>query len=575
MSDEPTEIVSEKSYLVADCGHTTTTVALFDVVAGSYRLLARASTPTTATPPWSDVGRGIQQAIEQITAVTGRRLLNEQGRVIKPMRRDGSGVDFFTAVFSAAPPLRTFLVGLFDDVSLESARRVLAAGYTDEVDCFSLADTRPEGKQLTLLVRAQPDLVFIVGGTDDGAEGRLLELVELVELGLNLTTSIPKPPVIFAGNKRLRKAIIQRLGNQTKVQVAENVRPRLSVEQLADAVKQVEEMYLLHKVNNLPGMRDVREWANLPLRSTAEGVTAVVQYLAALHEQRVIGVDVGSNAIMAVVAEDGELDTAVDTTLGMGRPISNLAKRVSWEQIGRWLPFETSEAEVLDFIQNKSLHPQTIPMIERELYMEQAAAREMLRCVIDTHGWHEDRPMSCGFLLARGGVFSGAGRWGQVALLLLDALQPTGIFPIALDSYGIVPALGAIAGEEPMAVVQALENDALMHLGWVVAPSGRGSFGQKALKITLEAAGSKKLEVDVAYGALELLPLAPGQQAKLTIRPGRRFDVGFGSGVATTVSLHGGQLGVIIDARGRPLEMDRRRTERTQLVEKWFKDVGG
>lgn len=574
MSDESTTAASEKSFLVADCGHTTTTVALFDVAAGSYRLLARAATPSTAAPPWSDVSRGIQQAIERITAVTGRKLLSDQGRLIKPVRRDGSGVDFFTAVFSAAPPLRTFLVGLFDDVSLKSARRVLSANYAHEVDSFSLADARPEGKQITLLARARPDLILIVGGTDGGAEDRLLELVQVVELGLDLMESAPKPTIIFAGNKDLREVLTGRLGGQTEVQVAENVRPRLSVEQLTDAVQQVGELYR-RKVQGLPGIREVRDWANLPLMATTEAVTAVTRYLAALHEQTVIGVDVGSNAIMLTAVVDGESRTAVDTNLGMGQPVANLAARVPWEQISRWLPFETSEAEVLDFMQNKALHPQTTPMTERELYLEQAVAREMVRCVTMEHGWAAAQMMPCGFLLARGGVFGSMTRDGQAALMLLDALQPTGIFPIALDRYGVVPALGAIAAHEPLAAVQALENGALTHLGWVIAPGGKGTIGQKALKVSMESAGAKKLEVEVAYGALELLPLAQGQQAKITVRPARRFDVGFGPGKATTVSLHGGHLGVIIDARGRPLEMERKRLERTRLMEKWLKDVGG
>lgn len=575
MSDETTGAVSEKSFLIVDCGHDTTTAALFDVVAGRYRLLARADTPTTIQEPWRDVSRGIQHAIAKITAITGRKLLSDNGRLIKPMRQDGTGVDLFTAVFSAAPPLRTFLVGLFEDVSLESARRAMAASYTTEIGSFSLADTKSEGELLSTFVQARADVVFIVGGTDGGAKDRLMEQVALVSLGLELMQDGHKPHVIFAGNQEVREMVTQRLGEQTAVQIADNVRPTLDVEHLDDAVDLVGKMYRMLKINTLPGMRDVQEWSNIPILSATQAFASVVEYLAALHDDRVIGVDIGSSTVAIVQAEAGSSLLSVKSDLGMGRPIVNILEHVSPEQIGRWLPFEMSDADLVDFVRNKALHPYTIPMTEEDLYLEQAVARELLRHVVLNGSGPTELASRCGFLVARGGVLAGAPRSGQAALILLDALQPTGIFPIGLDLYGVLPALGATTATEPMLSVQALEGGALSHLGWVIAPSGNGAVGKKALMIEMESAGGKKLDVEVAFGALELLPLAPGEEATLKIKPTRRFDVGMGPGKSTTVTLQGGALGVVVDLRGRPLELASRGVERNQLVEKWLQDVGG
>jgi len=159
--------------------------------------------------------------------------------------------------------------------------------------------------------------------------------------------------------------------------------------------------------------------------------------------------------------------------------------------------------------------------------------------------------------------------------MLLDAVQPSGLFSIALDKHGVLPALGALAEHDPLAVVQALEGGVLTPMGWVIAPTGHGKLGQKALTVTMESEEVKGLEIEVAYGSLEVLPLPTGQTADVTLKPERRFDIGFGPGQEKKVTLHGGEVGVVVDARGRPLEFAREGLARHELVRQWLWDVGG
>ena len=48
-------------------------------------------------------------------------------------------------------------------------------------------------------------------------------------------------------------------------------------------------------------------------------------------------------------------------------------------------------------------------------------------------------------IVGAGAVIAKATRPGQAALLLLDALEPIGVFELLLDVYGLMPALGAAA----------------------------------------------------------------------------------------------------------------------------------
>src|SRR5512141_2407556 len=119
-----TSLVDADSLLVIDIGSVTTRAFLFVVVDGRYRFLASGQAPSTAGAPFGDVSEGMRLAIDQLQGVTGRTLVGENERLIIPSPGGGSGVDTFSATVSAGPPLRVAVVGLLEDVSLESARRL-------------------------------------------------------------------------------------------------------------------------------------------------------------------------------------------------------------------------------------------------------------------------------------------------------------------------------------------------------------------------------------------------------------------------------------------------------------------
>lgn len=570
---------SQESFIVADCGSINTSAALFDVAAGSYRLIARASVPTTAAPPHSDVSQGVQQAISRISEITGRELLNERGMLIRPARSAGRGVDHFAAVVSAAPPLSALLVGLYDDVSLASARRALSSSYVFEEDSFSPTDPRSEQAKIRSIIDKQPDLIFLVGGTDGGAEHRLMDLVETTSLGVDLLSKMKRPHVLFAGNINLRERVRHALGDHAEVVMADNIRPDLATEKLDDATGTLAKLYDKLRVDNLPGIQNVRDWSSYPLVPTAQSFATIARYLAALQKARVLGIDLGSSSTTAVMADPNRTSLTIRSDISMGRPAADMSLRIDPGSVADWMPSEMDLAEIRNFMANKALMPQTVPMTGLELHLEQAIARAIIqRIVADARDKWGNTPTDgppFSLLLARGGAFANTARPGQAVLMLLDAVQPTGLFSIALDKHGVLPALGALAEHDPLAVVQALEGGVLTPMGWVVAPTGQGKLGQKALTVTMESQEVKGLEIEVAYGSLEVLPLPTGQTAEVTLKPERRFDIGFGAGQEKKVTLHGGEVGVVVDARGRPLEFQRDGLARSELVRQWLWDVGG
>ncbi len=579
--DSETLHVSE-SFLVADIGHTHTNVALFDVVRSSYRFIGCAQAPTTLSSPWHNVTIGIQQAIARLADCLQRPLLDRQGWLITPANSAGAGVDNFAATVSAAAPLKTVVVGLLDEVSLASARRALQTIYAREVDHLSLSDTRSEAEQIDAIIQHRPDLIFIAGGTDGGDTIQVTRRMETVATALELLaqTDVHRPEVVFAGNRQLRAAAANRFKSIANLHAIDNVRPTLEMEQLHPARQIAATLYEDLKVSTLPGFDDVAAWCQYPVMPTAQAFARISHYLAAVSRGRVLGLDVGSDSVTLVAATPDSNQLLVRTDLGLGSSLGNAAAVLDSNAVLNWMPANGVDAETLhDFVMNKTLYPYSLPITETELRLEQAITREMLRqtAAQAAASWGaKDAMPTFNLLLLRGGIFHTTPRPGQAALMALDALQPTGIFALAVDRYGALPALGALAAHKPLVAVQALEGGVLVDLGWVIALTGRGQAGQKALDLRLETDGQGTLEVEVPFGALEVLPLALGQKARLTLKPAsRQFDIGLGPGEGHSLTVQGGLVGVIVDARGRPLTLPANQAARGERLRQWLWDMGG
>jgi len=218
---------------VTDIGNISTRVILIDLVDGRYRLLARGETRSTGGFPSGDVNLGIQRACEQITEATGRKLVAPDGRILTPERADRSGVDQFVVTTSTGQTLRTVIIGLVPELSIASAIRATAgtyvqvvvratAGtYVQVVEQISLADARSEEDELNAIIHSRPDLIFIVGGVEAGADSPVMRLARLARTACNLLKGGRVPLVLYAGNSDLVDDIQDIFQGVTTVLVAE------------------------------------------------------------------------------------------------------------------------------------------------------------------------------------------------------------------------------------------------------------------------------------------------------------------------------------------------------------------
>ena len=591
MSDQAQEI---RSILATDCGSTTTKAILIEKRGDEYHLVVRGEAPTTVEAPVEDVTAGVINAITEVEELAGRRLLKD-GQIIKPQRGD-EGTDLYISTSSAGGGLQMMVAGVVRNLTAESAERAALGAGAIVMDVIASNDKRLPHEKIERIRHLRPDMVLLSGGVDGGTTSHVAELAEIIE------AANPKPrlgvtyelPVIYAGNKDASKIVGERLGDKMALEVVDNLRPVLERENLMPTRLKIQDQFLEHVMAHAPGYRKLISWTDAPIMPTPGAVGAIMQTIAAQQNIQVVGVDIGgatTDVFSVFKNQEGEaiFNRTVSANLGMSYSISNVLAEAGMENVLRWVPFDIDVSDLGNRIKNKMIRPTTIPQALEELVIEGAIAREALRLAFDQHkqlavelrGVQQQRTISEAFaqsetgatlvdmlsldlIVGSGGVLSHAPRRNQAMLMMIDAFQPEGVTHLAVDSIFMMPQLGVLAQVNEAAATQVFERDCLIHLGTCIAPVGIATPGDVGVTI------SGDLTETVPFGELRLYPLGVGEKARVTIQPERRLDMGAGRGQPVEAEVEGGVVGLVVDTRGRPLEVSNASTERVALLKKWF-----
>lgn len=552
------------SFLYADFGIAHTRTLLIDVVEGQYRFISGTMTRSTIAPPLEDATQGLERNIDQLQQLTGREFIGGA---------EGSFLDdLILTASSAGRPLRAVLVGLMNDVSLVSANRALTGTYIDVIETLSLVDGASEEERINRILRQQPDLIFIAGGTNFGNEESVRNLVRLVELAVKLLPQGRRPIVLYAGNETLRGWVKRRLSDECPLFVADNIRPELTEESLNSAKFMLGRVFDDFIKKQAGGFNQLSPFSKFGIVPTAQSAVNVVRYFDSLNETRgVLYLDVGSGTSSLLASKGGVVTADIRSTLGIGHSVLAVQELIDWRDVERWLPFTFTLDMYEEWIHNKALSPLSIPQTFQDLLIEQAVAREIVRVLLaDAQAeWKNHRASVTQFspVIVGGAVFTANLPPSLTAMLILDALQPEGMFDILLDPYGLASALGVIGYSNPLAVVQVVENGGFINLGRVYAPLGRIRRPRAKVKIRLSVDGETPIKKQLGMGDLWIPNVMPGKWVEVDIRlPGG-------------MSLHGkrrvrerikaGTAGLVFDLRGRPIRLPSGRRRKQTLAE-WF-----
>jgi len=590
--------------IATDCGSTTTKAILIEKLGDEYRQTYRGEAPTTVEAPFEDVTRGVLNSFAELEELSGRKILDGE-RIITPNRAAQGepkvGVDIYISTSSAGGGLQMMVAGAVQSMTGESAQRAALGAGAIVMDVLASNDGRLPHEKIERIRSLRPDMILLSGGTDGGTVTHVVEMAEYI------AAAEPRPrlgmsyqlPLIYAGNKDARDRIKEILGGKTSLVITDNLRPVLERENLGPARTKIHDQFLEHVMAQAPGYKKLIEWTGAPIIPTPAAVGLIMETIAKREHLNLIGVDIGGATTDVFSVFGGIFNRTVSANLGLSYSISNVLAEAGLANIMRWVPFTIEEQTLRNRIKNKMIRPTTIPQTLDELQIEHAIAREALRLALIHHkslatglkGVQQERTISDIFeqrasgetlidmlqldlIVGSGGILSHAPRRVQSMLMMVDAYEPLGFTRLSVDSIFMMPHLGVLSTVNEQAAMDVFVRDCMIYLGTCVAPIGQGKDGEPCADYTIRfTAGRRPESGTLSFGELRLFPLGRDERAQIELRPAKQVDLGEGKGRSVTRDVQGGEVGLLLDGRGRPLQLPATPEARLAALTRWYRAV--
>ena len=584
--------------LATDCGSTTTKSILIEKIDGEYRLTFRGEAPTTVEAPFEDVTRGVLNAIMELEELSGRIILD--GEKIIPRVIDDSGidngVDIYISTSSAGGGLQMMVAGVVKNMTGESAQRAALGAGSIVMDIIASNDGRKYHEKVKRIRELRPDMVLLSGGVDGGTKSHVVELAEI------LSAANPKPrlgndyklPIIYAGNKEARKEVNKTLVDKTDLKMVDNIRPTLEVENLQPSRDKIHDLFMEHVMAQAPGYNKLTKWTDCPIMPTPGAVGEIIQRIAKKENISVVGVDIGGATTDVFSVFDDKFNRTVSANYGMSYSICNVLADAGVENVSRWLSHNIEKSDLTNRIANKMIRPTTIPQTLEELIIEQAIAREALRLSFDQHkkfavslkGIQQERTISDTFdqtmsgetlvnmekldmIVGSGGVLSHAPRREQACKMLVDSFLPEGVTQLAVDSIFMMPQLGVLSSVHEKAAIEVFNKDCLIRLGTCIAPIGEGEPGSTIMEYSLKVNGND-IRGELKYGDFILIKADfNSHKVECSMKDGFTLE----NKEEYIDEIYGGEVGIILDGRGRPFNFKFDTKNRKELINNWRSSI--
>jgi len=586
--------------LTADVGSTTTKTVMFEREGERYRLRGQAGAPTTVEAPHEDVMVGVRRSLERLETVAGVGLL-EEGVPVVPRQAGGVGADALTATSSAGGGLQMMCLGLVKGLTAESAERGALGAGAIVTDILSSDDGRTVMERLQRLRDLRPDIILLAGGTDEGAISQVAALAEYI------AAADPRPrlgedlrvPVIYAGNVKARDFVQQILEQSVDVHLVDNLRPTMEEEVLGPVRDVIHRLFLEHVMTHAPGYGGLLRLASNKVRPTPAAVGDMVRLVAQKYEANALALDIGGATTDVFSVFGGRYHRSVSANIGMSYSLGNVLAEAGLPQVMRWIPGACSETDIRNWGYNKMIRPTTLPATKEELLWEHAAAREALRLAFGHHktvavglrGVKQHRTFDdvlqqegtgktivesgkIDLIIGSGGPLAHAPHPAQAALIMLDSLEPYGVTRLYVDKGFMLPHLGALAEILPEEAGRILLEQCLLPLGTAICLSGQARPGVGAALLRLTYSDGRVEDIEIRAGDLMTLPIGAQEMLEVEIIPRGSYDAGAGKGKRLAARVKGGLLGLIVDGRGRPIDLPEDERRRDQTLRRWIEAMG-
>lgn len=560
--------LTRSSAVVVEIDRLGARAILFDTVDGTPRFVALGLSPATRDAIHAGADAQVAAALRRLEQASGRRFLADD-RLVVPRRPNGDGADAYYLTGAPVPATRVALVGLGPQGLTQQVASGLRRTPTLVADSRRDLPSTGDLSAPTLrrwLAAVEPTTVVLV---DEAGAPEDWDIALEAAAGWAREGDL-RQGIVVAGETHQQLAA-QTLGGLVELSGIDPSTYRPA--EIVDAVESEFRDQYLRRVEESPGF---------PLFSTAtyveriQGMQAVTAFLFRRMARTILSFTIGDGALLVLATPDGSITaTRAEWDLASG---ARALLRFPPAQLARWLPYRIAEEDVSHWLINRWLRPNTELETSADRHFAAAGLRAVLAGIAADAGLGAEVETD---LIALGATPLDADP-ALLLLAVLDGLMPNsadGVVSVALDSEGLMVAAGAIATDDPVFAREVVEQDVLSPLATCVVVTGNGEPGELAVRGTMQLAGGEPRRFSVPCGSLHVLPLPEGGAADLTLEPEPGFRVGRAA-PGTTASftgerqLFGGRIGIVIDARGRPLRLPEEPETRLARLRSWHHDLG-
>ncbi len=519
------------------------------------------------------------EQMQALEAETGIKILDDDGHLAHEGHAELTGMSAVGFSFSASRPVRVGLVGISEAYSLSSLRRLVSLFDAEVVLETRLQDPLSQSQQLEALRAVDLDMLVIAGGSEEGASRALRNAIENARLFYHLMPKSIQPQIVYAGNQVLADYARLEIEAGDDFHLAPNLHHNTGEEDLSVAWKAMLRAYQRVRLQQYPHLRHLQAELKTALLPASFAMGRLARFIARLSatDKAVLLADLSDEKTSLLFANKNEL---------MAISQANTIDEALIQSTQAYCSQNLTTAEVGEFLLNQSLNPHQLSVTISDFAIEQAWARARL-CralgamkAIYPHlkydgetGLHE----ACDPIILSGSAFSDKLKAHQSLAVALDGILPHGISTIAMDDNHLLRALGTLADKEPLLVVQMLELDSFRNLASVVSVDNQNYEDHALLDLELVLPEDDSRQYFQA-GRNQLCKIDTRgiESMRVYLAPGRFSDVGMGMvGLGGWISVPDTELGLIIDARGRPLILPENPEARAKSWRNWLWDLGG
>lgn len=538
---------------------------------GGYRILAVGSAPSTLDSPHFDMTPGFEGALADAAAHAGIFAfahLPTNGR----LSESAPEIAALTGDLAVSGPTAFLIGNLVQRDQTELAGTIAAAGFeqigqsTTSGRAFRERVDGPAA--LDVIVSRAPDAI-VIALTDDEIGESLEYVADLLVGGLagHEAGYLPRVVVLYAGVpdasvcERLQDALPTTIFQVYGGSPTEPMDMGTPLAALQDAARAVQRGTSADRIVPPAIARAPRVSRAAALRAAAEGLSAGQDLDVA-----VISFDYGD---VTTVTAQGERSAAarLGAERAHGRPF-HLGLHTPVDRVARWTADEPLPEALQVFVLERTAHPTALPSTPSELQLAHAIWTAAAREALSEAGGHGDS-VAVDLAVITGDITRTLARPVQAALVLINSLESAGVTQLALDACNALAMSGCLIHTGSAAAVES----SLVRLGACAALRGDASLGNAAVAVEVHPSGAAVIEREVTAGSMDVIQWDADVEAEVRIWPAPEFDAGLGYGrpVHLRAPIVAGSIGLVVDARGRPLVWPDAPDARQAWVAQWHR----